>query len=436
MNEGVFRSPKWMRNFADFEINTGEDIKGEKSKHQIKRDKKEAEEKRLKEWDRKWKETDEDQFRKFMLEEYNDFRGSSLKDFANFFRGDDSVWTKYEKWAKRTEEEKMMMRELTDILNEMNHDWYRNGHNYKDRIQQSYEGTMMVCKYTLIKRSKWKIPSKDIVMKLEKDGDGSYSGKSKMYITFDAYWGSHRSSTMTLTLNGLIVAQFVSFINNVLNTGKDRPSSNSSNGSSRTYSRPSSKSSDPKRNLYDTMVSTQKLREEQLRKMKANDPERAAMQNELNVLNTKIKSMKDRYKFEHLCGFHGFKVNESITPDKFERHFGISREMVGDLLFDITDDYPGINWWVVGSSESYLIEPNGDAFAIFFESTGETLEKENLYGFEKEVHKHMKELNSHLSGYGLRIHTMDFSETDTMYEIIVCKSDKMRSIVNKLHRPN
>lgn len=30
-NESVIRSPKWMRNFLDFEINTGEDIKGEPS---------------------------------------------------------------------------------------------------------------------------------------------------------------------------------------------------------------------------------------------------------------------------------------------------------------------------------------------------------------------------------------------------------------------
>jgi len=32
MNEGIYRSPKWLRNIADFEINTGDDIKGEPSK--------------------------------------------------------------------------------------------------------------------------------------------------------------------------------------------------------------------------------------------------------------------------------------------------------------------------------------------------------------------------------------------------------------------
>ena len=32
INEAKYRSPKWLRNFVDYEINTGEDIKGEPSK--------------------------------------------------------------------------------------------------------------------------------------------------------------------------------------------------------------------------------------------------------------------------------------------------------------------------------------------------------------------------------------------------------------------
>jgi len=30
-NEAIYRSPKWLRNFVDYEINTGKDIKGEPS---------------------------------------------------------------------------------------------------------------------------------------------------------------------------------------------------------------------------------------------------------------------------------------------------------------------------------------------------------------------------------------------------------------------
>ena len=32
LNEAKFRSPEWLRNFVDFEVNTGDDISGEPSK--------------------------------------------------------------------------------------------------------------------------------------------------------------------------------------------------------------------------------------------------------------------------------------------------------------------------------------------------------------------------------------------------------------------
>lgn len=47
INEAVFRSPKWLRDFVDFEVNTGEDIKGEPSKSELER-------RRNKEWKTKW----------------------------------------------------------------------------------------------------------------------------------------------------------------------------------------------------------------------------------------------------------------------------------------------------------------------------------------------------------------------------------------------
>lgn len=37
MNESKIRSPKWLRNFMDFEINTGEDITGEPSERMKKK---------------------------------------------------------------------------------------------------------------------------------------------------------------------------------------------------------------------------------------------------------------------------------------------------------------------------------------------------------------------------------------------------------------
>lgn len=53
MNEAVIRSPKWLRNIADFEINTGEDIKGKPSKRRQKKlDFEESEKRRIAEEER------------------------------------------------------------------------------------------------------------------------------------------------------------------------------------------------------------------------------------------------------------------------------------------------------------------------------------------------------------------------------------------------
>jgi hypothetical protein len=68
MNEGVVRSPKWLRNFVDFEINTGEDIKGEpseKRKREIEHERKVKDaERRIKEEERRRVEAEREAERK------------------------------------------------------------------------------------------------------------------------------------------------------------------------------------------------------------------------------------------------------------------------------------------------------------------------------------------------------------------------------------
>lgn len=50
MNESIYRSPKWLRNFLDFEISTGKDIKGEPSKKQVEKEQKEKDLKEKQRW--------------------------------------------------------------------------------------------------------------------------------------------------------------------------------------------------------------------------------------------------------------------------------------------------------------------------------------------------------------------------------------------------
>lgn len=49
INEGVYRSPKWLRNIFDFEVSTGEDIKGKPSKRRLAKQEKERKERLAKE---------------------------------------------------------------------------------------------------------------------------------------------------------------------------------------------------------------------------------------------------------------------------------------------------------------------------------------------------------------------------------------------------
>lgn len=98
VNEAKYRSPKWLRNFVDYEINTGEDIKGEPSKKEMKRQfdkrqkaREEAEEARKEQQaredvrkQREAKQREQDQIER----EINTLYQSMIKDFSSSPYGD------------------------------------------------------------------------------------------------------------------------------------------------------------------------------------------------------------------------------------------------------------------------------------------------------------------------------------------------------------
>jgi len=84
MNEAVLRSPKWLRNIADFEINTGNDIKGAPSKR--KQRKLDKEEERRKEEERLRKEIEEDEREEEEQRERIREKEKEDKEFHNYFQ--------------------------------------------------------------------------------------------------------------------------------------------------------------------------------------------------------------------------------------------------------------------------------------------------------------------------------------------------------------
>lgn len=105
----------------------------------------------------------------------------------------------------------------------------------------------------------------------------------------------------------------VKFLNKITEKGVKRPqkkqqSYNRYTGQPTKTETIKPKSKDPKKDTYDKLKATYKLRKEHLDKMKPNDPEKATAQNELDSLSATIKKMKAKHQFEHLKSFENFNI--------------------------------------------------------------------------------------------------------------------------------
>ena len=95
--------------------------------------------------------------------------------------------------------------------------------------------------------------------------------------------------------------KFVNLCNEIAQKGRTRPSG--SRYSSKT------KTEDPNKDRYNKLMDNIRLREQQLKKMSSVDPERTALENELDNYKRAAKRMKDRFQFENIKTFGGwFKV--------------------------------------------------------------------------------------------------------------------------------
>lgn len=115
-----------------------------------------------------------------------------------------------------------------------------------------------------------------------------------------------------------------------------------------------------------------------------------------------------------------------------ESNFGITENQIRDILIDVFDEFPDVMMFIDDADSSYLVEKSKDIFVIYFsDTTNNWMAQEPLYRFESFLirEKLLKTLNNHLSEYGLKIYDADFGENDFDYEIIVCRENKMNSIM-------
>ena len=93
LNESIYRSPNWLKKFADFEIHTGEDIKGDTSKSRI-----------IKRSNKRFKDVNPSDFAKFYTKiiDLNLTRLDVERKFdyiKNKHKLDESFWKKFDIWA-------------------------------------------------------------------------------------------------------------------------------------------------------------------------------------------------------------------------------------------------------------------------------------------------------------------------------------------------
>lgn len=352
LSEAVYRSPKWLQRFADFEFRTGEDIKGEPSEKQklkqeterrkkIEEEEKRKREKSLRDWDLRWRNCDEREFKKFFKEVYPseykfDYDGylfsSDLEKIKNKYRGDFSMWEKFDKWKKdstdkerrereaeqkKKSEQQRIENELNDLFNRVVRDFQNNP--WSDKFSTPKVGDKTTFKYRF--ENGWTFEMNDDQI---------------MYID-DKY---RHGYTVGLTWRN----KFVQLANEIIAKGKRRPttggSSSGSSGSGQSgYQkksepfRESPKTGNPQRDKYNLINDKIKLREDQLRKMKPNDPDRTALENELNAYKRVRDKMKKEHKFENLKTFEGF-FDFLKTKNKKEDHKSKTWKEKFDLIWN------------------------------------------------------------------------------------------------------
>jgi hypothetical protein len=286
IKEAIYRSPKWMRNFLDFEVATGADIKGEPSERQKSK-------KIENEWNKRWQSVNEEDFKNFYEDVYRDetkkyHNGyvwtNDLRKIKERHMGDMSIWEKFDKWLvekkKKEEDKKRIERDINKLYDDIFNDF--NANPFFDKIETPFINGRMIYIYHF------------------ENGDK---------VTLDNNTLKYETKTNTVTCEfGLVYrAKFKALFNNIVKhvneTKYKRNSSNSGYSSSKSEKSNKATSSNPKREKYDTLNDKIKLREEQLKKMKKTDSDYEVLKNELDAYKRIRDKMKDNHKFEHIVSF-------------------------------------------------------------------------------------------------------------------------------------
>lgn len=113
-------------------------------------------------------------------------------------------------------------------------------------------------------------------------------------------------------------------------------------------------------------------------------------------------------------------VSESLrNKPTYEKY--LSYEDLKDIMFDITDEFSEVEWFVYNSVDSHLLknEVSDNKFLIELINKGDNSIYKNLHFLEPKIFEILEHVSNKLELYGLQIIDSDFGETDASYEIII-----------------
>ena len=294
----IFRSPKWLQNILDFEISTGEDIKGAPSKRRLKKIKEkariEAEKKIAKLWNRRWNEMYnnsliKEEFKDFYYEKFGGFRSpfgrkwsmiydTDFDEIKSRWENDLKLWEFFDQYLakkkKKEQDQLRIKRELDKLYQDIINDYKNNKYWDKYKTHADAYGKVYKVVYTFENGKTVKLVGNEL----------TYNG-------------------MIYTIGLLYKSKFVTLFNTINDdmstSAKNRPNGSRDGHGYKSYAgkKKRNRYANPKRGLYETLMETIAQREEQLKNMSQNDPDRASLENELNVAKRQAEKIKEKYGF-------------------------------------------------------------------------------------------------------------------------------------------
>lgn len=308
-NEAIYRSPKWLRNIIDYEVNTGDDIKGQPSKRSLNN-----------KWDDRWKNSvDKYSYMVFMMffkktysyVELDSALNKQVEDIKNKFRGDFTILDKFDLYIvdflkikdkaekdrekkdrekkDRKDREEKELRYIFDIV-------------HSDFNKAPYDDKFYTSDTLVSKTFYYDLENGNLFSLIEhKD--------NKIDILFVDWLSSKINKEYILRdINSVkLKVLFRKIKKYIISGATKRPSNNNDYSYNSPPKKEPKKDKHPKKDTYDTLKKSIQLRKTQIKDMKTG-AEKDAMENELKVAESMLKKMKSKYAFEHLKSFESFKI--------------------------------------------------------------------------------------------------------------------------------